>query len=147
MQAVVTSPLAPSAAPTGTVFVPDARVVVPPGMSATDPAHPHNLQRRLAALQTQSAADTKYDPAPPPYVEQVAAGAEGFCGPRWEAERRAQRLAAGATCPVTPLLAALLALVLGYAVVSRAPTRWRHAALTVFIALGATAAAVAATAA
>lgn len=44
--------------------------VYPPGIQKEDPNHLDNLLRRLHSLNNQSAADTKYDPKPPPRINK-----------------------------------------------------------------------------
>lgn len=57
--------------------------VVPEGMSRSDPSHPDNMQARLRHMSAQAAADTKYDPVPPPRVDAFRGSRRGssFGGP------------------------------------------------------------------
>ena len=55
-------------------------VGVPEGMARSDPAHPDNMQARLRFMSAQAAADTKYDPVPPPRVDAFIVGGSSAHG-------------------------------------------------------------------
>ena len=55
-------------------FAMDSRLPVPDNMSPSDPAHPRNVTRNSVIIQNQAAADTKYDPYPPPRVDENFVG-------------------------------------------------------------------------
>jgi hypothetical protein len=48
----------------------DANAQHPPEIRASDPRHLGNLTKKMNAINSQVASDTKYDPAPPPRVDQ-----------------------------------------------------------------------------
>lgn len=73
-------------------------VVVPEGMARSDPAHPDNMQSRLRFMSAQAAADTKYDPVPPPRVDPfvVGGGCSGSARGSSDSGRRAALVLGGA---------------------------------------------------
>jgi len=48
----------------------DANAQHPPEIRSSDPRHLGNLTKKMNAINSQVASDTKYDPAPPPRVDQ-----------------------------------------------------------------------------
>lgn len=48
----------------------DANAVHPPEIHEDDPRHLNNLMANIHKLNSQSSADTKYDPKPPPRVDK-----------------------------------------------------------------------------
>jgi hypothetical protein len=48
----------------------DANAQHPPEIRGSDPRHLGNLTKKMNAINSQVASDTKYDPAPPPRVDQ-----------------------------------------------------------------------------
>jgi hypothetical protein len=48
----------------------DANAAHPPEIRENDPRHLGNLTKKMNSLNGQVSADTKYDPAPPPRVDQ-----------------------------------------------------------------------------
>lgn len=48
----------------------DPRLPIPDDMDLKSPSHPRNVTRNAIVVQNQASADTKYDPYPPPRVEE-----------------------------------------------------------------------------
>lgn len=53
----------------GQIVTVDASAAQPQEISSSDPRHLNNLSSSVTKLNSQAAADTKYDPKPPPRVD------------------------------------------------------------------------------
>jgi hypothetical protein len=55
---------------TGSTPVLDSSAAHPPEIRPSDPRHLGNMTKKMDAINKQVSSDTKYDPAPPPRVDQ-----------------------------------------------------------------------------